>query len=420
MSRLTNTDIPPEEEPEKDLGRKPYYEEPRVEGLPFKQALKSGSPDGGSYGAMMSRTNYIYSKQAQLQHSQFKKPYMDEEFPEMEGYGDYLELIEYDDWDITIDFEMQPGEDGGTNPIGGTCFVVCHSGRARVDWSDDCSDLKVYFHGYAHEPGDRVDLIESSHGASKDEGGEWFGAFFYPQVFTFSSVPEGETVEATFFQAIHEVCPAFGPGYCKKVISETQDCCTLEYDTTNSEFQFARGDSGTIYVIGGDGDYEWSLDGACAGWSLDDATTAIPQNTLNCNATTGTGAVTITVTSCGQTAVGYAYCTNSGTWTLIETATSPGDACGVENQGEVHVPPAHQALYYYGKWYIEENTTEVSGCFDTCTTCKARLSALQKDFCLHSWTIGGFSEPCYGPICFGSNIKYCVKMSSRKRYERTC
>jgi hypothetical protein len=308
MTKETNTKVPPEENPERDYGRKPYYEEPRIEGLPFRQAVRSGSPDGGSYGAMMSRKNYRYSKQFNLEHSQFKKPYMDEEFPEMEGFNDYLQLIPYDDWEITFEVETPPGE--GSVP--GYCFAVCQILTGGTEWNEDCSELKAYFPTEASDTGGLVYPVSSSHPVAKQTSGEFFGSSYYPQVFVFTVEDSGPVI-ATFFQATYEVCPGLREGSCRIDINESADCCTVEWDLDNSDETVLRSGSATLIVIGGDGaDYSWSLDQTNgSGFSLSSASTTTPTNTLNA-AVDACGSCTITVTSCDDSTDGYVRCSSVG------------------------------------------------------------------------------------------------------------
>ncbi|MCK4787660.1 MAG: hypothetical protein KAV87_28150 [Desulfobacteraceae bacterium] len=338
MSRTTNTDIPLAEEPERDYGRKPYYTGPGIDELPFKQALKSGSPDGGAYGAMMSRTNYKYSKQEHLQHSQFKKPYMPEEFLEMEGFNDYLELLQFDDWDITWELEVPPGGTGGTTEGLGSCFVVCQIKRMRYEWSDDCSTLTAFFFGEytgdaLEDPlrrgrrtgpsSDNVYIESTSHQVARS-GPMWLGPFLYPQTFTFV-VGSGEDVSAIFMQDTQAQCPDLNYGSCKKKLVAENDCSAcvpgMYWDWENSAMQGSEGDEIDVFVVGGDGNnYEWSIDqtDGC-GFSLGSTTTTVPENTILLSAVQCEGTAEITVTSCGgvESATGSVRSVSGGSWSTV-------------------------------------------------------------------------------------------------------
>jgi len=312
----TNVNTPLDEKEEKDYGRKPYYLGPSIDELPFKQAVKSGSPDGGSYAAMMSRVNYKYSKQFQLEHSQFKKPYMPEEFTEMEGLNDYLELIEYDGWELTWEEEMWPGETGGTTPGPGSCFVVCQISRGGVEeWSDDCTSLEVFFLGKETDTGDRVEVLSSTHNFSNGEGGRPHTGHYYPQSFIFTGIEAGESVVALFEQFVQERCP--GAKRCLEQFTFVNQCeCGIGWDPASDEEIIQNGSASIaiLDVAGHGGPYNWSVAGS--GYTLDNAATAGLTNTLNADgASCGTATVTVTTGDC-VAAVGYIRNT-TGQWVLI-------------------------------------------------------------------------------------------------------
>ena len=91
-----NTNIPRKEDlPTADYGRKPYMVGKSDGDLSFKEYLHGGDA-GGTYRAMMGRnTQSLLDRQTSkyLEHSQFKKPYWGDEFPEMEHFADRMQYI---------------------------------------------------------------------------------------------------------------------------------------------------------------------------------------------------------------------------------------------------------------------------------------------------------------------------------------
>jgi hypothetical protein len=315
---------------------------------------------------MMSRQRYLYSPQAaQLRHSEFKKPYMsDEGFRSMEDNMDEVELLQFQPWEISIDVETPPGEVGLSNVTGGMCWVLCSITINRVTWDEDndCDSVTVCFQGSygadsseAREDGSEIPLAEQnvwyagpsssdSGFASRNvyvvdtnhkgaiervEGGLFFGVAT-PQCFKFSGVESGLTIKAKFKQDIQAWCDQ-SPVPCEwdAILENPCEPCQVEWDWDNSDETISAGTGepcvdgeATIVVTGGDGAYSWSLASpgvGGSGFSLANATTSVPVNTIlaDCSAC---GSAIVTVTSCGTETTGEVRCPDNGKWVAWETS----------------------------------------------------------------------------------------------------
>ena len=118
MTKKTNVQLL-ENQPIGDYSRKPYMVGKEVGDLSLNSYLR-GADGGSTYRALMGRESYSYMERAvaeYLEHSQFKKPYMGDEFPEMEFFGNPMQFMNYNEWDRLF----RPG-DGVEIP---QCFSVC-------------------------------------------------------------------------------------------------------------------------------------------------------------------------------------------------------------------------------------------------------------------------------------------------------
>uniref|UniRef100_A0A6M3LAW0 Uncharacterized protein n=1 Tax=viral metagenome TaxID=1070528 RepID=A0A6M3LAW0_9ZZZZ len=108
------------------------------------------------------------------------------------------------------------------------------------------------------------------------------------------------------------------PGLCRYnmwVYCETTQCppdVSISWDDTNSAETIARLGTVNIFVLDGEGPYDWEVSGT--GFSLGAAQTDDKSNTLSADGT-ACGPATITVTdACVESTVGYVRCTDASGW----------------------------------------------------------------------------------------------------------
>lgn len=442
MTRNTNTEIPPEERPEVDKGRKPYYEGKSYEDLDHREFLHGGD-GGGSYQAMMRRQPYLYSKQAQLQHSQFKRTYAGDEFIEMEGFADLtqLDLLEFVPWQVTFDFEIPPGEVDfeGERPGSGSCMVACDLYLSDFNWNDDCTELEVYFKGsFALDTGETLEnvpiapttihrgtgknvyVFQSNHAFIRREEADSFGGELFGQKLVFYNIPAGKDIFAIFYQDIQARCPGAGISRCMVQQTFVADCCTIEWDYDNSDHTVARNGTADVFVIGGEDTYSWTLTQPNgSGFSLGSATTTVPQNTVDADAT-ACGSCHITVTSCGDSTEGTLRCPDDGAWVFIEQATAPGEVPWpfTPTYDYCAGPGTHTEYGFYGSYRILEtvtfgNSSASPSCADG--RCIGGLTPLQADFQLNFGFYPGGVGCCQYPL-----FSTCSRMTLRRKHEWQC
>jgi hypothetical protein len=456
-SKKTNTTTPLEEVAAKDKGRKPYYVGKESGDLTHTEALHGGG-EGGTYPTMMARANYSYSKQAQLQHSAFKKPYAGDEFPEMEGFGDDLQLMGFEPWDITLDGDTAPGEVGGTTGgSGGDCMVVCNENFYLTEWSDDCTEFTIRFKGdFEAEPGEDPETVPLTYsdnnreGIHRGTGNNWYpvsvniggggaAGVMRRSTESFSNyagrwdqayIVEGidpaiiQAAIGLFQQDLQAWCSSV-MARCEITINEPHDCdvCALEWDLASSDDTVTQLQSppdgeheADIYVVGGEDTYSWSISLANgSGLTLADATTAVPNNTVIADAS-ACGSAVITVTSCGSSTEGSVRVTDAGVWCTTCTRTTTDECPWPYDPTNTTciIGADTEDQYVGGLWYSEGVNTYDTDIGQNCPWSRCDLGyTTDKDFYMHQVD---YANGC----CQVGPYATCSRVTARSIKTRKC
>ena len=106
----------------------------------------------------------------------------------------------------------------------------------------------------------------------------------------------------------------------------------LVYDTVNSDETIDRNGSATLFVIGKNAPYTWSVSGT--GFTLKNEEPTGPTNTLYAD-DTACGAATVTATGCdGPPVTGYVRCTTGG-WSLFPVDCHQNGGAGTNKSTEI-------------------------------------------------------------------------------------
>lgn len=256
------------------------------------------------------------------QQSQFKKPYLEDSYEEMEYFADSLPGFPYD-WDYDTPFEdgvnnLGPGGPG--NPWHVVCFCdvgsACYGEGGYQCTPASCSWPIVGVVIDSAPVGCSVSVSNGQICAKCSEGET--GTISYHINMKAKFKHNGQTVVvkcAHYSQMSH----------CFKECSSTP-----EWDYGSSIETIAQSDSGAVYItdvnFNADSVYSWSVSGT--GFTLDSAITTGLNNVLNADGT-ACGSAEITVTGCdGTTTVGYVRCT-TGQWVRKLTCfASTGSTAG--------------------------------------------------------------------------------------------
>lgn len=286
-------------------------------------------------------------------HSEFKKPYLDEDYPEMEHYhempsGSQFEFPRYPDDETFPD--AFPDSDcicsiNCLEPMNVECadaddkVIKCWMLQGCFDWEGESWPQASW--SVSGGPYTKIVYFKDASGhheaaESDHDGGSGKRIEIYPDWDNLPNVEGGKRAKyiVQFIDGKGNVCVKTPSARCREI------CCpaetTFEYDTGNPA-TVAREADATITVLGGCGDFTWSVAGT--GFSFNSATTTDRTNTLSADAT-ACGTATITVTdACGTEITGYVRCT-TGTW------VQKSSTCGLTGTGTVYTSGCTDDLCY--------------------------------------------------------------------------
>lgn len=286
-----------------DYGRQPQMRSGK-DAPGIKGHLRGGGRRG-TYRAMIGReTELVAGQRTQNQHSEFKKPYYDDEFPEMEHY--YASPV--------IDV---PGGHSPYLPEGRTpdqCWDVCKKNHSGAYFDDDCY-LYIWADSRLTLEGSEA-IIDNSYSVVMEQIDDapidGISRAIYKST---ESISSNTNVIWTVVQPLFEACPGVDPVHaksCRKTYDESKRCSKIDWDDTTSSETIGQSDTALIAVINGNAPYAWTIT-AGSGFTLADASTTGVTNTLiSDGAACGTVEIKV-VDADGGIATGAVRCT-TGDW----------------------------------------------------------------------------------------------------------
>lgn len=455
MSKKTNI-ARIENQPVGDYARKPYMVGKDNEDLSLNAYLR-GADGGDTYRALMGRESYSVMERAiamYLEHSQFKKPYMGDEFPEMEHFAGAM-----------LGHQWYPSEWDVAYPMDGVlpqCLRVCDvavrgfhvTGKdghrcervIYVTWNASQDDpIYIKSISYVDESVVPESVLKGEEFNEEDIPASKEGLTLIDSVshsntrqgFVFYVTPE--SVTKTILIVFEQPDPFLGTdcgagGWDCTYTLEIEPCtlgegeCGIAYDIIRSDETVSDSTPANVYIFdnqgeGTNGPYNWSVTGT--GFTLEESITSGVGNILNASGSAcGTAEITVTASTpdCDPPAVGHVRDT-TGQWTLLGTdAAASGYLDG--NDGE-YDPIGDYWEKIQGKYRVREairhnDEFHFPPNLDDCTItpCEDFLDSWRYDFEIASIDCTDYpgaplisnSFPC---CCFEVNPDFRVK---RKHY----
>ena len=273
--------------------------------------------DNASYAEQMgvgSRKPAFKQNDALYAQSEFKKPYKEDDYEEMEYLADAYPGFPWDyDFDSPLEIPY-PGEAYNPWHVRFLCFSdPCYGYGEEHCESLSCQWPVTGFHIHSKPAGCTTNFSPSQICAQCPEGETGWISFEIIMLATFQHNGATVKVEGRYYNMSMSRCI----GLC--------DDSGIAYSAASDD-TIARSGTAAIAItdsLGTKGSpYSWAVSGT--GFTLDNAVTTGLTNTLNADAT-ACGTATITITGCGSTTVtGYVRCT-TGTWALkADACPSPG------------------------------------------------------------------------------------------------
>ncbi len=410
----------------RDYGRRPEMKGGKD--APGWKGYLRGGGRSNTYRELISReTEKVAGSRWQDKHSEYKKPYYEDEFPEMEHF--YSPPV----GDVTGGYDpYRPPTKGLTE-----CWDVCRKNHSGMYTDDDC-----YVYIWLHVA---LSLVASSIEFIFDHEGTLNGFGEVRKIYK-SVSPSSDGVEIIWQvqQPLFEACPSvrdLAANSCKKTYTEAAECgecppeIAISWDDDTSADTVVREDFVTVAITGGIGPYSWSVSGT--GFTLDAEMTDDELNTLNAD-DTACGSATITVTDfCGEEAIGYVRCITVGDWCPIESFRDGDEACGMEPEGKTGGPPPATTRYtkVEGKYKVEEDYLTPVG-FSTCggataacnnlVTCAGYTLNLGCGFncliehCAEMHTTFNQDTECAPKLCTNGSLLVYFCVTNRIKYEWGC
>jgi len=371
-----------------DYGRRPEMKGGK-DAPDFKGHLHGGGKSGtyreligrGAESTVLQRAVASWKK-----HSEFKKPYLSDEFPEMEHY--YAKPVNFPG------SEYSPYDADG---VPSQCWDVCKKNHSGVYFDDDCY-VYVWMDRLLTLRDNEV-IIDSSYTVAMVQIDDVSIAGTMRKVFkSVSDVGANINVIWTVFQPLFEACPGVDEIHarsCRKTYDKTATCATVEWDyTTSAETIVQNQDPPVIIaVIYGTPPYSWSVSGT--GFSLGSTTTSGVTNTLDADGSAcGTAVITVTDAS-GDTAVGGVRCT-TGVWGAPDPncVALGGGLCSWIQDGFRYTIGVRCANDGTSPWYNPCNAPNTFGCkepvYTTCTDAEGSPGDWYQVPC---WSFEGCDDP---------------------------
>lgn len=398
-----------------------------------------GGGRSGTYRELVGRNTETSVMQRAIaafkKHSEFKKPYLSDEFPEMEHY--YSGPIQF------------PGTeyDPYTPDIGLTeCWDVCKKNHSDVYFDDDCF-VYVWMDHRLTLQGGKV-IIDNAYAVEMVQIDDASIDGIIRKIFkSVSDIDANTNVIWTVTQPLFEACPGVDERIaksCRRTYNEPETCAecpaaiVVAWDDAYSADTVARSATVNIGILYGVAPYDWVVAGV--DFTVGSASTSGVTNTLSAGAT-ACGTATITVTdACGDTATGYVRCT-TGTWTEIESAVNKvvGEpACGADFYEPDLGSGTGTTTKIVGKYkvveYVGGMTAQYPGsCSSTRYASGARYICISDTdvFFESTWSacenVGTESSPGTWPCCYhtlpypdANRWSHVRGNTTRLKYEWTC
>jgi hypothetical protein len=342
----------------KDYGRQPQMESGKDE--PDNKGYLRGGGLPRTYRALISReTEFAASGRVQNKHSEFKRPYHSDEFPEMEHfYSPPIGDIRGGIGDTTGGWSSSTPPDSGVTE----CWDVCYKNFSGI-YNDGTCFVTVWTHTALTIISSNVELIKQD--TTVVIGGHVRSLYKSTEI-----VDNGFIVKWKVSQPQFEACPnisELAANQCNKSHTGIEYCppCPVDpimtWDDATSADTIAQSDSVTVAVQDGLGDYNWTVAGG-QGFTLSNAVTSGTSNTLNTDATAcGTAVITVT-DECGTVVTGEVRCT-TGQWDIITNCQSPSPfTCTWTDGGDRYTLWFLCANFGISPYYNPCNAPQIFGC----------------------------------------------------------
>lgn len=268
-------------------------------------------------------TDFQKYQEALERHSEWKRPYISDDYEQMEYWWSPPFLMNPKWW---MPYWLPDGPTIGHpdifDPVADCthCAITCHGGY-NCGW------------GWCHKsvacwlPGQNISRDFSWAIIS---GGEYLSEVEYDKPLsgsirfkTTDALSGGEkvTIEVRFTDGMGHICTDTASLRCEE---EEEDCCSpsppsFTWDSSSDD-TILKNDSASVTVSGGCSPFSWQITGT--GFSLGAAQTTGRSNSVNTDGT-ACGSASITVTDfCGSVTNGSVRCTEAGSW-----VTKTGGSC---------------------------------------------------------------------------------------------
>ena len=329
--------------------------------------------DNKSYSEQMgvgSRKAAMLQNDALYKQSEFKKPYKEDDYEEMEYLTDAYPGFP---WDYDFDTPFVPGEnpfgEGGYNPW--HVRFLCFSSPCYGWDSFNCEPISCNWPITGYEvlsaPAGCEYKLEAARICGKCPDGETFQILFNVKMTAkFKHNGATVTVQGRYY--------GMSMSHCFEC-----DDSDLSWDDVNSAENMGQSASAGVFILDGTtkgGSYTWSVSGD--GFSFATAITKEPTNTL-LTSESACGLATITVTGCaGAQVTGYVRCT-AGEWVEASNCYSAVGGCVEECEScEEIVDGQKRAVTYY---HIT--------CTEGCDLCEEGVSCPAVEGCSHDSSVCG-------------------------------
>jgi hypothetical protein len=347
---------------------------------------------------MHTVTDAMMDRRTRPKHSESKKPYMEDSYPDME--------YSFDPWDPRFprtppgtppEFPTNPGDPpilpGTDDPkknhpdfLGCEFFPGFISpirltpgelGYAKlVIGLGEASIKEIYVEGPAslfqsNSPGNIAAAKRSNSWTWTVIVKAWDSAQIaaHPTYRNMEGdIPILITVKTGSYGMANEPGKPYTQGVCTALgfVQQCVDPPELVWDDTGSATTIGQNDSVAIAATGGQGPYKWIVSGS--GFSLAATVTQTASNTLSSNAS-ACGSATITVKDdCGQDAQGFVLVDTVGVWASLGNNICP--ICGARDGVDYGLSAWGRHYRYDGKWMCEsiiEKSDNAS--YPTCEPC---------------------------------------------------
>lgn len=367
---------------QKDYGRRGYIES-----------------DPKSHMDRMRRvTDFQKYHEALEKHSEWKRPYLSDDYPEMEYWWSPPFIMNPKWWlpYYTPDVPVGPDFFDPTKECV-ACAISCQGGSTCDFWGWCHMSVACWLPGQNISRDFSWEIVEQdpADGIVEVEYDKPLSGCIRFKTDVYHVDKNNEVyVKVKYTDGAGNICFDDVVLHCKK------DCCLpdpppFEWDE-NSDDTILRNDTAVVTVISGCLPYSWSITGT--GFSLDYAETDVRSNIVRTD-NTACGSANITVTDlCGTTTSGSVRCTQAGYWQQKDTS------CHIRGNGECVYP-----------WSPSCNPTVSTGYILELVKGKGRQLHTQKSKCNRS---AMNPEPCEaGAYDFCHDVHPCMECVTQSPWE---